>query len=60
MTGASSLGLLGAGVGWLVGMGTLSIPGMIPLVAAGPLMGLLKRIVLIQSKIELQIEASNN
>jgi hypothetical protein len=36
----ASAGVLGGGVlGWLVGAGTLSIPGIGPFVAAGPIMG---------------------
>jgi len=40
-TGASVGGLLGGGLGWLAGIGALAIPGVGPLIAAGPIMGLL-------------------
>jgi uncharacterized membrane protein len=36
-TGAVAGGLLAGGVGWLVGMATLAIPGIGPLIAAGPI-----------------------
>jgi hypothetical protein len=39
--GASAGGLLGGGLGWLVGIGSLSIPGLGPFVAAGPIMAAL-------------------
>lgn len=39
--GASAGGLLGGTLGWLAGIGALAIPGMGPLIAAGPIMGLL-------------------
>lgn len=39
--GASAGGLLGGTLGWLAGIGALAIPGVGPLVAAGPIMGLL-------------------
>lgn len=40
-TGASSGGALGAAIGWLAGVGALAIPGLGPLIAAGPIVGLL-------------------
>jgi hypothetical protein len=40
-TGAVSGGLLGGIGGWLVGIGTLAIPGLGPFVAAGPIMAAL-------------------
>ena len=40
-TGADVGGLLGGTLGWLAGLGTLAIPGVGPLIAAGPIMGLL-------------------
>jgi len=39
--GASAGGLLGGTLGWLAGIGALAIPGVGPLIAAGPIMGLL-------------------
>ncbi|HZR80817.1 MAG TPA: general stress protein [Candidatus Binatia bacterium] len=41
VTGAVTGGLLGGIAGWLVGIGTLAIPGLGPLIAAGPLMAAL-------------------
>lgn len=40
-TGASVGGLLGGGFGWLVGAGTLAIPGLGPFIAAGPILAAL-------------------
>jgi hypothetical protein len=40
-TGAVSGGVLGGIGGWLVGIGTLAIPGLGPFVAAGPIMAAL-------------------
>jgi hypothetical protein len=40
-TGATAGGLLGGVGGWLVGIGTLAIPGLGPFVAAGPLLAAL-------------------
>jgi hypothetical protein len=40
-TGAVSGGVLGGVGGWLVGIGTLAIPGLGPFVAAGPIMAAL-------------------
>jgi hypothetical protein len=37
-TGAGSGALLGGALGWLVGIGALAIPGVGPLIAAGPIM----------------------
>ena len=39
--GASTGGLLGGGLGWLVGIGSLAIPGLGPFIAAGPIMAAL-------------------
>jgi hypothetical protein len=39
--GASSGGILGGALGWLVGIGTLAIPGVGPLIAAGPILAAL-------------------
>lgn len=39
--GASAGGVLGGVLGWLAGIGALAIPGVGPLIAAGPIMGLL-------------------
>ena len=40
-TGASSGAVLGGVLGWLAGIGALAIPGVGPLIAAGPIMGAL-------------------
>lgn len=40
-TGVASGALLGGGLGWLVGIGALAIPGIGPFVAAGPIMAAL-------------------
>ncbi len=40
-TGASSGGILGGALGWLVGIGTLAIPGVGPFIAAGPILAAL-------------------
>jgi hypothetical protein len=40
-TGAGAGSLLGGTLGWLAGIGALAIPGVGPLIAAGPIMGLL-------------------
>ena len=40
-TGAGAGGLLGGTLGWLAGIGTLAIPGVGPLIAAGPIVALL-------------------
>ena len=40
-TGATSGAVVGGAVGWLVGAGLLMIPGLGPLVAAGPIIALL-------------------
>jgi hypothetical protein len=40
-SGAGTGGLVGGALGWLVGIGALSIPGLGPFVAAGPLMAAL-------------------
>lgn len=37
----SSGAVIGGALGWLAGIGALSIPGMGPLIAAGPIMGML-------------------
>src|ERR1043165_60108 len=39
--GAGGGALLGGALGWLAGIGALAIPGVGPLIAAGPIMGLL-------------------
>jgi hypothetical protein len=40
-TGGALGGVLGGSLGWLVGIGTLAIPGLGPFVAAGPIMAAL-------------------
>src|SRR5258708_7037703 len=40
-TGAGTGGLLGGTLGWLVGTGSLAIPGVGPFIAAGPIMAAL-------------------
>ena len=40
-TGGTAGGLLGGALGWLVGIGSLAIPGVGPFIAAGPLMAAL-------------------
>lgn len=40
-TGAASGAVLGGVLGWLAGIGTLAIPGVGPLIAAGPIMAAL-------------------
>lgn len=40
-TGASAGGLFGGALGWLAGIGALSIPGVGPFIAAGPIMAAL-------------------
>jgi hypothetical protein len=40
-TGAGTGGVLGGALGWLVGMGSLAIPGLGPFIAAGPIMAAL-------------------
>ena len=40
-TGAGTGGVVGGVLGWLVGIGSLAIPGVGPLVAAGPIMAAL-------------------
>lgn len=39
--GASGGAILGGAVGWLAGIGMLAIPGLGPLIAAGPILGAL-------------------
>jgi hypothetical protein len=39
--GVGAGGLLGGGLGWLVGIGSLAIPGLGPFIAAGPIMAAL-------------------
>jgi hypothetical protein len=41
VAGAGTGALLGGTLGWLVGIGALAIPGLGPVIAAGPLMGAL-------------------
>ena len=40
-TGATTGALIGGGLGWLVGIGALAIPGIGPFIAAGPIMAAL-------------------
>jgi len=40
-TGASTGALLGGALGWMAGIGALAIPGVGPLIAAGPILGAL-------------------
>jgi hypothetical protein len=40
-TGATTGALLGGGLGWLVGIGALAIPGVGPFIAAGPIVAAL-------------------
>jgi uncharacterized membrane protein len=40
-TGASAGGVLGGGLGWLIEIGSLAIPGVGPFIAAGPIMAAL-------------------
>ena len=40
-TGGMTGGIIGGALGWLAGIGALAIPGLGPLIAAGPVMGLL-------------------
>ena len=40
-TGAASGALLGGALGWLAGIGALAIPGLGPLIAAGPILATL-------------------
>jgi hypothetical protein len=40
-TGVTTGAILGGGLGWLVGIGSLAIPGVGPLIAAGPIMAAL-------------------
>lgn len=40
-TGATAGALVGGGLGWLVGIGTIAIPGLGPFIAAGPIMAAL-------------------
>ena len=40
-TGAGAGGVLGGALGWLVGIGALAIPGVGPLIAAGPIVAAL-------------------
>ena len=40
-TGAGAGGVVGGAVGWLAGIGALAIPGVGPLIAAGPIMAAL-------------------
>jgi hypothetical protein len=39
--GAGTGGVLGGGLGWLIGIGSLAIPGLGPFIAAGPIMAAL-------------------
>src|SRR5262245_14245201 len=40
-TGAGTGAVIGGALGWLAGIGTLAIPGVGPLIAAGPIVSLL-------------------
>jgi len=40
-TGAGSGAVIGGALGWLAGIGALAIPGVGPLIAAGPIIGML-------------------
>ncbi len=40
-TGATSGAVIGGGLGWLAGIGALAIPGLGPLIAAGPIVAAL-------------------
>src|SRR5947207_15171320 len=40
-TGAGTGAILGGALGWLAGIGALAIPGLGPLIAAGPILGAL-------------------
>jgi hypothetical protein len=40
-TGVATGGILGGAVGWLAGIGALAIPGVGPLIAAGPILAAL-------------------
>lgn len=40
-TGATSGAVIGGGLGWLVGIGALAIPGLGPFIAAGPIVAML-------------------
>ena len=39
MAGVSTGAVLGGALGWLAGIGALAIPGIGPIIAAGPFMG---------------------
>src|SRR4051794_32238852 len=41
VAGGSSGAVIGGALGWLAGVGALAVPGVGPLIAAGPIMGLL-------------------
>jgi hypothetical protein len=41
VAGGSSGAVIGGALGWLAGVGALAVPGIGPLIAAGPIMGLL-------------------
>src|SRR5579863_3440871 len=43
-TGAVTGGVIGGALGWLAGIGALAIPGVGPLIAAGPIIGALSGI----------------
>jgi len=46
VVGASAGGLLGGVAGWLLGLGTLMIPGAAPLIAAGPIFAALSGVAI--------------
>lgn len=41
VTAAGAAGVLGGGLGWLIGIGSIAIPGVGPFIAAGPIMAAL-------------------
>jgi hypothetical protein len=41
VSGVATAGIIGGALGWLVGIGTLAIPGVGPLIAAGPILAAL-------------------
>jgi hypothetical protein len=44
VAGASSGAIIGGALGWLAGIGALAIPGIGPIIAAGPILGMLSGI----------------
>ena len=45
-TGATTGAIVGGGLGWLVGIGALAIPGLGPFIAAGPIMAVIDRLTI--------------